>query len=153
MMNKINIIVATAFIAGTMLIGWNASAQSLKNAHENAITSMNNISEANDTNRSIQISNDRFQKFKKESEDRISNYEKNIAELKQKIKDEKNEGKTKYQKLVADLEQKTADLKKNLNEYKEEGNHKWKSFKIKFNHNMDELGKSISNFFSNDNKK
>jgi hypothetical protein len=52
--------------------------------------------------------------------------------------------------MVTKLEQKTADMKKNLKEYKEEGKEQWESFKTKFNRNMDDLGQSISNFFSSE---
>jgi hypothetical protein len=49
--------------------------------------------------------------------------------------------------MIADLEQKTSDLKKYLKEYKESGKDNCKSLKVKFISNMDDLGKSISNFF------
>jgi len=51
------------------------------------------------------------------------------------------------------LEQKIADLKTNLKEYKAEGKDKWESFKTRFSENMDDLGKSLSNFFTSEKKK
>jgi hypothetical protein len=34
-----------------------------------------------------------------------------------------------------------------LESYKDEGKEKWESFKKEFNHDMDELGKSIKDLF------
>ena len=34
-------------------------------------------------------------------------------------------------------------MKKRLEEYKDEGQEKWTSFKSEFNHDMDELGKAF----------
>jgi len=151
MKNKITIIVLTTFLMLTILIACDSSAKKVENARENVQTSKENVTTAqDDLNQAVKDSAYEYQTFKKESEDRIRKYELNIAELKNKIAKEKIEGKTQYQKTVNDLEQKTADLKRNLNEYKVENKDKWEAFKIKFNRNMDDLGKSITNFFSSE---
>ena len=79
-------------------------------------------------------------------EEKINAYEKTIAEFKARITNEKKENIAKYEKTLAELEQKASNMKKNLEEYKEEGKDKWDAFKVKFNHDLDELGKALKNF-------
>jgi hypothetical protein len=40
-------------------------------------------------------------------------------------------------------------LKKKLADYSEDGNEKWKTFKVEFNHDMSELGKAFSDLTVN----
>ena len=46
------------------------------------------------------------------------------------------------------LEKKNIELKKRMGEYKYESKEKWEEFKQGFNHDMDVVGKSIKDFFS-----
>jgi hypothetical protein len=68
-----------------------------------------------------------------------------------KIKSSKIDAKNKatYQKKISELEQKNAKLKSDLADYKDESPDKWTSFKIEFNHDMNELGKAIKDFTVN----
>ncbi len=154
-MYKIIIIfITTVFMAGVFLTSCDSSAKKVEDAREDLQTANDEVSDAQlDLFQAKQDSSDDYQEYKKESEARIKEYDKSIAELKMKIANEKKYSRTEYQKLVAGLEQKNAELKKSLNEYKEDGQDKWQSFKTKFNSDMDGLGKSISNFFSEENKK
>lgn len=79
------------------------------------------------------------------AKEKINSYEKSIGELKARISNETKENLAKYENKLAELEQKTSDMKKKLEEYKEEGKEKWDSYKLKFNHDMDELGKALKN--------
>jgi hypothetical protein len=47
---------------------------------------------------------------------------------------------------LAELEQKANDIKKMVHEYTEEGKDKWNAYNVKFNHDLDELGKALKNF-------
>ena len=80
------------------------------------------------------------------AEEKINAYEKSIGELKARITNETKEDIARYEKKLAELEQKTIDMKKKLLEYKKEGTDKWDSFKLKFNHDLEELGKAFKNF-------
>jgi phage shock protein A len=80
------------------------------------------------------------------AKEKINSYEKSIGELKARISNETKENLAKYENKLAELEQKTSDMKKKLEEYKEEGKEKWDFYKLKFNHDMDELGKALKNF-------
>jgi len=80
------------------------------------------------------------------AEEKINSYEKSIVEFKARIAHETKEDITKYEKKLAELEQKANDMKKKLVEYKEGGKTQWDSFKLKFNHDLEELGKTLKNF-------
>ncbi len=84
-----------------------------------------------------------YRKFKKEAEEKIADNKERIAELKTKKANESNEVKAKYDKKVVALEQKNNDLKKKIDSCNDSKDSKWTSFKREFNHDMDELGKSI----------
>jgi hypothetical protein len=86
--------------------------------------------------------------FKVNAELKINANEKKIGELQVKIKNSGKELKADYNKEVVVLEQKNADLKVKLKDYKYESKEKWAEFKNGFNREMDEVGKSIKNFFS-----
>lgn len=153
MKKKLSLFLLIAFLSGSILISCDSSAKKVEDAREDVQTSKESVAEANiHLSQAVQDSTNDYRQFRTESEQRIAGYEKNIAELKVKISQEKKEGKSKYQKLLKDLEEEVAYLKQNLKEYKEDGNDKWIAFKTKFNSNMDDLGKSISNFFSKEKK-
>ncbi|MGA3014002.1 MAG: hypothetical protein ABSD71_08200 [Bacteroidales bacterium] len=80
------------------------------------------------------------------AEEKISDYEKTIGELKAKIAKETKENIAKYEKTLTDLEQKAGEIKKKVHEYKVEGKDKWASYSVKFTHDLDELGKALKNF-------
>jgi hypothetical protein len=88
-----------------------------------------------------------YQKFKKESELKIKNNEKSIADLKVKHSKMSEKENAVYQKKVSDLELKNQNLNKKLVGYKnDESQDKWVSFKAEFKHDMDELGKALKDF-------
>lgn len=101
----------------------------------------------------IKDSTEEYQNFKMQSELRILQHEKDIAELKLQIAKTNKTTKSNYEKMIVDLEQKNYLLKENLKTYNEKGKENWEAFKIKFSRNMDDLGNSISNFFTAEQKK
>jgi peptidoglycan hydrolase CwlO-like protein len=85
-----------------------------------------------------------YQQFKKDAQMKIDENKQKIADLKDKKSNESKEVRDKYDKKVANLEQKNNELRKKIDNYNESSNStKWASFKREFNHDMDELGKSI----------
>ena len=87
-----------------------------------------------------------YQNFKKESDAKIKNNEKSIADLKVKSSKISQKNQAAYQKKVGELEQKNTKLKNELADYKEGTPDKWSSFKTEFNHDINELGKAIKDF-------
>ena len=89
-----------------------------------------------------------WQKFKTKSEEQIKANEDRIDAFKEKIEKTDTETKAKYNKAVAELEQKNRDLKKQLEEYKDEGESKWQEFKTNFSHDLDAIGKTMKDLFT-----
>lgn len=88
-----------------------------------------------------------YQKFKREAEMKISDNEKDIADLKvlhSKMNAKEN---ATYQKKVSDLEQKNNSLKKKLTSYKKDDvNSTWVAFRNEFNSDLSKLGKALKDF-------
>jgi hypothetical protein len=87
-----------------------------------------------------------YQNFKKESEARILNNEKILADLKVKVSKADLKDKADYEENLATLNQKQVNLKKRFVDYKMNGETKWSSFKKSYNNDMDELEKELKNF-------
>jgi len=153
MKNKILLMLAFGSFASVTLSSCDSTEKKVEEARENMLETTENAEVAkNDLNKAIRDSSTEFQKFQKESDNRIVSYDKQIAELKNKINQEKGVNKSKYQKVIQGFESKVAEMKKELKEAKEDDKDKWKEFKTKFNSNLDDLGTSISNFFREDKK-
>lgn len=91
----------------------------------------------------------RYQAFKLESDNKIAENEKVIAELKAKAKMESNAAKQDFEKELTVLEQKNQSLKEKMSYYKDEGDDKWESFKMEFNQDMDSLGQALKDLTKN----
>lgn len=92
------------------------------------------------------------EKYKKETNTKISANEQSIKEFKARIASNKKDAKANYDKKINDLEQKNTDMKRKLDEYKIEGKEHWNSFKEEFNHDMDELGNALKDLTVNNTK-
>jgi predicted HicB family RNase H-like nuclease len=88
-----------------------------------------------------------WQAFKKEAEKKISANQMRIDAFKTKMEKTGAKVKGKYDNEVAILEQKNQNLKNKLDEYKDDGQSKWKEFKTNFNKDMDAIGKTMTDLF------
>ena len=88
-----------------------------------------------------------WQNFKTESEEQIKANEDRIDAFKSKMEKADTKTKVKYNKAVAELEQRNRDLKRKLEEYKDEGESKWREFKTNFSHDMDAVGNTMKDLF------
>jgi predicted nucleic acid-binding Zn-ribbon protein len=88
-----------------------------------------------------------WQKFKTASEEQITKNENRITAFKEKMEASGAKSKTKYNKEIAKLEQKNRELKQKLDDYKDEGQGKWETFKANFTRDMDDLGKTMKDLF------
>jgi peptidoglycan hydrolase CwlO-like protein len=87
-----------------------------------------------------------WQAFKDDTNAKIDDNNAKIAELKSKIKKTGKDIDKVYQKSIDTMEQKNKELKTKIDSYKNDVNSDWKSFKSEFNHDMNELGKSLKDF-------
>lgn len=143
-------ITITIFAIGILLTGCQSSAEKVENARDNVQDAKDNVVVAQqELNQAL---NDSILQFKKESMENINAYEKSIAEFKTKIATEKKETRAIYEKKISELEQKNNQMKTKLEEYKDNGQEAWVSFKAEFNHDMNELGEAFKDL-TVDNKK
>jgi len=134
----------TMALAGIVILGIagcnspKQKAEKLENAEENVIEAQQELNEA------VIDSTNEYDRFKAESEAKLIANDVKIAALKDQLKADKKEIRTKYEKQLTELEQKNAKLKSNIAEYKETDKNKWEKFKVSFNEDLDALGKAIS---------
>jgi len=154
-MKKYIIIALESFIiASLLLFGCTRSSDNVDTARNDVKDSKESVAEANvHLQQAIADSAADFQRYKAESETRIKDYEKNIADLKVKIAKEKKDGNKNNTVLIDELERKAIVMKEDLKRFEAEKQGNWAEFKINFNKNMDELGQAIANFFTNEKPK
>jgi hypothetical protein len=85
-----------------------------------------------------------YQIYKEASDKKISDNNDKILALKAEIQLEKSELKLKNQKALDELDQKNMKLKLKMQQYKQADKNSWERFKLSFNKELDEMGKSIS---------
>jgi thiol:disulfide interchange protein len=91
--------------------------------------------------------------YREESEAKLRENDRQIAELKLQMKAERKEIRVKYEKEVVALDEKNENLKIKIKEYKEGDKSNWQSFKEGFNQDLDAVGKSISAMAHRNDKK
>lgn len=94
-----------------------------------------------------------FKKYKESIEKKLVENDKVIADLKSKNNSKDISTKELYVNQLDKLEKKNAELKHKIEDYKEGPEQKWELFKVDFNKDVDDLGKSISNIAQRNMKK
>jgi len=142
MKNNIFTLAVMGLMAGTLVTGCGKTTeQKVQNARENVGDAKQDLKDAQTAYLA------EWQTFKRESEQTIAANEKRIDRFKEKMDKAGPKVKAKYSKDVAVLEQRNRDLKKKLEEYKDEGQSKWEEFKTNFKHDMDGVGKTMTDLF------
>lgn len=85
-----------------------------------------------------------WQDFGNEMKEEILNNENKIKKLKEKIIDE---GKSEISSAITQLEQKNTDLKNKLKEFKDESKEKIEAFKKEFTHDINGLSNALKDLF------
>jgi hypothetical protein len=113
-------------------------AENLENAKENLINAQDDLDKA------VLDSTNEYDRYKIESKAKLKANDLKIAELKVKMKADKLEIRTKYEKQLNELEMKNAKLKTNIEDYKETDKNKWEIFKSNLNKEIEDIGKAIT---------
>lgn len=124
-----------------------AKAQDLEEAQEDVIDAEADL--ATSTQDSIRD----FELYKASIEKKLAENQKLIANLKAKNNASDLSTRAAYLKELHTLELKNADLKLKIDQYKMGPEQKWELFKVEFNNDMDDLGKSISAMAERNSKK
>lgn len=93
-----------------------------------------------------------FNKYKSSIQIKLVENEKIITDLKANIKDKDRKTQTLYYQQLENLQIKNTELKLKIENYKQGPTQKWELFKVDFNNELDNLGKSISNTANNNMK-
>ncbi len=133
-------IVILAILSGTIFTSCKTAAQKESAAKQNVTEAKQDLQETKVDNANEWL------KFKAESQAKILDNEKRIADLKVQMN---KPGKTfdgLYRTRIEKLEAKNNELKTKLNNY--DGNEtEWKTFKSDFNRDMNEIGNNIKDLF------
>jgi phosphoenolpyruvate-protein kinase (PTS system EI component) len=140
-MKKLSLIFsALLLMAGTELISCNTSAEKVEKAEDEVKVANENLDEAN-----AEYLAD-VEQFKLETNQKIADNAKSIADFNARIATDKKLAKAEYKEKIAALELKNTDMQKKMADYKADGKDGWAKFKEEFNHDMDELGKALKDF-------
>ncbi len=136
-------LVISVIIMGLMFTGCKSSTSKVEDANEKVEEANENVIEANhNLNKALQ---DSIEIFRTASAEKIRLNEIQINEFKAHIANEKVETKIRNEKKLAELEQKNNDLISRMDNYNDERQEKWDSFKVEYNHDMNELGEAFKN--------
>ena len=94
-----------------------------------------------------------FNKYKESIQLKLAENQKVIGDLKLKINSKSKAAKDIDEVEINKLEKRNTDLKLKLENYEYGPEQKWALFKVDFNNEMDDLGKSISNMAERNMKK
>lgn len=133
------------FLTTVFWTSCNSPAQKVENAKENVDEAAEDLDKAK-----AEYMAD-VERYRQESAEKIAANNQAIIDFKANVNKQKQSARAQYNKSIAELEQKNKDLQMKLEGYKDEGKDKWESFKMEFNHDMEELGQAFSNL-GKDNK-
>src|ERR1039457_3177368 len=100
MKNKINILTATMFAIGSMLIGCSSPSEKVENAQEKVDKANQNLDQAKE-DYILDV-----EKYRKETVEKIAANEKIEADFNARIMNDRIEARDEYKKKVAELDQK-----------------------------------------------
>lgn len=145
MKKSIFIMTLSTLCIGLTLTNCGSSPEKVENAKEDVVEAQHDLDKAKADYE------EEYAKFKLESEQRISENDKNLADLKARSAEMKKDAKADYDKRVAELETRNENLKVKVRDYRddEHDHDKWEAFKREFNHDMEELGNSFRDMSKN----
>lgn len=138
-----------------------SSNKDVKEAKENLTEAKNELKEA-EANEAAKVKEAaEWKNFKNEADSSIASLEKGLNNMKVKIekagKKEKQKLNTEYAKAKNDMDvlkeklrQRSVEFDNSLTSFNQDVSEKNQSFKREFNHDMDELGKSLKGLFKDD---
>ena len=139
-------LVLSFFLTTILLISCASPSEKVENAKEEVLDANNKLDTA------IKNYQADINAYKIETASKIAANELAIKNFNSKIENEKKELRASYLSKIEVLEKKNRDLKNKLDNYQDDGNDKWRTFKAEFGKEMDDLGKSIKDLASKDNE-
>lgn len=130
-------------VVSIFIISCNKSPKAKEEVLNNAKKDVKMASD--DLTRATKDAINEFNKYKSNIQFKLVENDKIITDLKSKIKDFDKNKQTSYYKQIEKLQIRNTELKLKIENYKQGPSQKWELFKMDFNKELDELGKSISN--------
>lgn len=142
-----NLVMALILMAGLVFAGCQSPQQKADSAQTQLQDAEQKLADA-EQNKSVADQNavdaEEWEQFRIDTEAKITANEIRIAELRQKKKNSDNKLAAVYTERIDALEQKNMGMRTWMYDY-ENSKTDWALFKREFNHDMDELGKSLKN--------
>lgn len=137
----------TTFMAGTVLVGCQNTSKKEEAAKDNVEEARDNLDDAKEELSDVRAAatEKEWNDFKDSTNSTIKQNEIRIAEMKIKMKRTGKSIDEIYAKQIEELEQKNKNIKLKVQEYKNDTNSDWESFKEEYNRDMDELGAAMKN--------
>lgn len=149
--NILKLVVLMSFM-GLLLVSCNNSPKAKEGELENAQEDVVDAEAALQQSKLDSVSD--YNTFKSSIELKLDENQRQIDDMKATINASKDSNKAMYTEQLAKLEEKNEELKAKLQDYDQQGtSEKWELFKVEFNNDMDDLGKSISNMAARNMKK
>lgn len=138
MKTKLAALAVTGFIVGLFSIGCGSSVENKKEEVKEAQEQLQNAETEYVKERDS---------FKTEATQKIESNKREIAVLKERMKERPKKIKEKYRTEIDELERKNDNLEQRIaNVEAENRREQWEEFKREFNHDMDELGTALKDF-------
>jgi uncharacterized protein YggE len=133
-------------MAGIILAGCQTPAQKEAAAETKIDSAQSNLNSAQtDLNATKAELNPEYPAFKRDAEEQIADNDKKIAKLRSKLTDSDSPANDMRSKKIDKLQQQNADLKSRLYGYETERSD-WVAFKVRFNHDKDDLNQAFTDF-------
>jgi chromosome segregation ATPase len=136
----------TALIAGIILTSCQTPAQKEAAAEAKVDTAQSNLNTAKtnlDTTKAEL--NPEYPAFRRDADQQIADNDKKISKLRAKLTDTNSPANDMRSKKIDQLEKQNADLKSRLYGYETERSD-WVVFKVRFNHDKDNLNQAFTDF-------
>jgi hypothetical protein len=145
------ILVVVLFGTATLFISCKPATKEEQAAQDNLEEAKDNVEDADrdlvDAKR--QANAEEWASFKNDVNIVVEKNDAKIDSLKLEIKKSGKAADGEYQKRIDALKEKNEKLKLKIKAYKNDADSNWESFKREFNHDTDELGKSLKDFTVN----
>ena len=140
-------LVITTFMAGTVLTGCQNTSKKEEAAQDNVEDARENLDDAKEelSDARAAATEKEWNDFKESTDSTIKQNEIRIAEMKTNMKKTGKSIDEMYAKQIEALELKNRNIKLKVQEYKNDTNSDWQSFKEEYNRDMDELGAAMKN--------
>ncbi|TDE07174.1 MULTISPECIES: hypothetical protein [Flavobacterium] len=137
----------TTFMAGTLLVGCQDTSKKEEAAKDNVEEARDNLDDAKEelSDARAAATEKEWNDFKESTDSTIKQNEIRIAEMKTNMKKTGKSIDEMYAKQIEALELKNKNIKLKVQEYKNDTNSDWQSFKEEYNRDMDELGAAMKN--------